>query len=58
MTEHLEGKEEERDCSKAADSVEGSLLEERSSTKPLANTVSGTLDFEPYSSGHGREVAC
>ena len=35
---HSEGREGGRDCLKVVDSVEGSLLEERSSMKPLANT--------------------
>lgn len=45
--EHLGGKEGGRDCSRAVDLVEGSLLGERSSRKPLANTLTGTIKNGP-----------
>ena len=46
-TEHSGGKEGGMGCSRAVDLVEGSLLEGRSSTKPLANTLTGTIKNGP-----------
>ena len=43
MMEHSGGKEGERDCSRVPGSAEGSLLEGKSSTKPLAGTLASTI---------------
>ena len=41
--EHSGGKEEWRGCLRVVDLAEGSLLEGKSSTKPLASTLGGTI---------------
>ena len=46
--EHSGGKGGGRDCLRAVDLEEGSLLEVRSSTKPLASTLTSTIKKPDY----------